>query len=185
MKSHFHLAPLVVAVAVGAVTWLVAHRMGLNQRLKPPAGRLEGFAGWLAFLAAMQWLAVLHTLGDLSLSLGQDKLSAVASANASWRAGHAAAIVLQVLLFLFVLWCAIVMHRKSRLFPRLFRLEMVLLLLVPLANALMVTWEGEHGRTSPMVEVVYWVRVAVFAPAAGIGYVYSLRSVRFRNTFVR
>lgn len=183
MKSHSHLAPLVVAVTVGAITWLVAHRRGLNRRLKPADGRLEGFAGWLGFLAAMQWLAVLHTVGDLSLSLGRGTLPAAASDN--WRAGHTTAIVLQVLLFFFVASCVIVMHRRSRFFPTLFRIEMVLLLLVPLAVALMVTWESEHGQTSPMVSVVYWVRVAIFAPAAGIGYVYSLRSVRFRNTFIR
>lgn len=186
MRHHIHLAPLLVAVAVGAVTWGVAHHFRLNQRLKAQgAAPMQGFAGWLAFLAAMQWLAVLHTLGDVGVTLGHRDLAEISSFSPYGKSGYVLAIVIQVILFLFVLWAAIAMHRRSRLFPRLFRIEMALLVLFPILVALLITWEIEHGQMSPSVRVVYWVRVAVFAPAAGIGYIYSLRSVRFRNTFIR
>jgi hypothetical protein len=85
-----------------------------------------------------------------------------------------------------VLWSAIMMHRKSRLFPLLFRIEMVLLMLLPIALALLGTWmTGHEGDMGSGLRLAAWARVALFAPAAGIGFVYSLRSQRFRNTFVR
>jgi hypothetical protein len=90
------------------------------------------------------------------------------------------------LLFVFVSWSAIMMHRKSRLFPALFRIEMVLLMLLPIALALLGTWMTERdGEMASGLRPAAWVRVALFAPAAGVGFVYSLRSQRFRNTFVR
>ena len=185
MRSHVHWAPLLVAVVVGALAWFVAHRSRLNQRLQRREGPLEGFGGWLVFLAAMQWVAVFHTLGDVVLSLNHLKLADSASSNDYARAGSIAALVVRLLLFVFVLSSAIMMHRRSRLFPGLFRVEMVLLVLAPLLVAALVTWETEHAQMSAAIRAVFWIRVAILAPAAGVGYVYSLRSVRFRNTFVR
>lgn len=185
MRHQIHLVPLLVAVAVGLFTWFVGHARLKRQQAAPGGSVAQGFAGWLRFLAAMQWLAVLHALADVGITLGHRNLAEVGSFSPYGKSGYILAIVVQAILFLFVLWVAIVMHRKSRLFPTLFRIEMVLLMLFPILVALLVTWEIEHGQMSPAVSIAYWVRVAVFAPAAGIGYVYSLRSIRFRNTFIR
>jgi hypothetical protein len=184
VKSHIHWAPLLVALAVGLLAWFVAHRFRLNERWKGPTGASQGSDRWLLFLMVLQWLAVLHALGDVVDSLGPQRLASAASSGPYRYGGYIASIVALAALFIFVLWSAIMMHRKSRLFPKLFRIEMALLLFAPILIALWVTWETEHGTVSPLVSVLFWVRVAVFAPAAGIGYVYSLRSVRFRNTFV-
>ena len=132
----------------------------------------------------LQWLAVLHAFGDVAGNLGPQRLASAASSGPYRYGGYIASVVVLALLFIFVLWSAIMMHRKSRLFPKLFRIEMALLLFVPILIALGVTWETGHGKDSHLASVLTWVRVAIFAPAAGIGYVYSLRSVRFRDTFV-
>ena len=184
MTSQYHLTPLLVAVAAGAIAWLVAHRMHLNRRPKPPGGRWEGFAGWLAFLAGLQWLAVVHTFGDFLGALERYAKRASATLSPTGQAGFIAAVALQGLLFGFVLWSAILMHRKSRRFPRLFRIEMVLLVLIPAVTGLLA-WEAQRQLASSQLALAYWLRAALFAPAAGIGFVYSLHSARFRNMFVR
>lgn len=188
MQGHIHWAPLIVALAVGLLTWFVAHRSRLNERWNRPSGASrtgasQGPDRWLLFLMVLQWLAVLHAFGDAVGSLSPQRLASAASSGPYRYAGYIASIVVLVLLFVFVLWSTIMMHRKSRLFPRLFRIEMALLLFVPLLIALWFSWETEQGRVPLLVSVMFWVRVAIFAPAAGIGYVYSLRSARFRNTF--
>lgn len=185
VKSHIHWAPLIVALTVGLLTWFVAHRFRLNERWKGPTGASQGPDGWLLFLMVLQWLAVLHALGDVVGSFSPQRLASAESSGPYRYAGYIASIVALVALFIFVLWSAIMMHRRSRLFPKLFRIEMALLLLAPILIALWVTWETEQGKVSQLVSVLFWLRVALFAPAAGVGYVYSLRSARFRNTFVR
>lgn len=184
MKSHVHWAPLIVALTVGLLTWFVAHRLKLNERWKGPTGASQGSGGWLLLLMVLQWLAVVHAFGDAVGSFSPQRLAA-AAASGPWRyGGYIASIVVLVLLFIFVLWSAIMMHRRSRLFPKLFRVEMALLLIGPILIAFWFSWEAEHGKVSELMSVLLWVRVAIFAPAAGVGYVYSLRSARFRNTFV-
>jgi hypothetical protein len=185
VKSHIHWVPLIVALAVGLLTWFVARRLRLNERWKAPTGGSQGPDKWLLFLMVLQWLAVVHAFGDAVGSLSPQRLASAASSGPYRYAGYVASIVALVLLFIFVLWSTIMMHRKSRLFPKLFRIEMALLLFGPVLIALWFTWETEQGRISQLVSVLFWIRVAIFAPAAGIGYVYSLRSARFRNTFVR
>jgi hypothetical protein len=184
VKSHTHWAPLIVALTVGLLTWFVAHRMKLNERLKGPPGAAQGSGKWLLLLMVLQWLAVVHAFGDAASSLSPQRLAAAASSGPYRYGSYIASIVVLVLLFFFVLWSAIMMHRKSRLFPKLFRIEMALLLFGPILIALWFTWETEQGKVSESMSVLFWVRVALFAPMAGVGYVYSLYSVRFRNTFV-
>jgi hypothetical protein len=184
VQSHTHWAPLIVALAVGLLAWFVAHRLRLNERWKGPTGASQSSDGWLLFVMVLQWLAVLHAFGDVVGNLDPRRLASAASSGPYRYGGYIASIVALVLLFIFVLWSAIMMHRKSRLFPKLFRIEMALLLFGPILIALGVTWEAEHGKVSHLVSVLFWSRVAILAPAAGIGYVYSLRSIRFRNTFV-
>jgi hypothetical protein len=185
VKSHIHWAPLVVALTVGLLTWFVAHRLKLNERWKGTTGAPHRSDRWLLLMTVLQWLAVLHALGDVAGSLSPQRLASAAASGPYRYGGYIASIVALVLLFVFVLWSAIMMHRRSRLFPRLFRIEMVLLLFVPILIALWFTWETERGKIPQMVSVLFWVRVAIFAPAAGIGYVYSLRSATFRDTFSR
>ena len=185
LTSQHHFAPLLVAVTAGAIAWFIAHRLHINQRVQASAGRLEGFAGWLVFLAALQWLAVLHTFSDFAIALGRYAQQSPATEGPAAQSGLLAAVGVQGLLFVVVLGSAILMHRKSRRFPPLFRIELALLVLFPVAVGLLMTWESEQGQVPPQLALAFWIRAALFAPAAGIGLVYSFRSVRFRNTFVR
>lgn len=184
MGNHIHWAPLIVALGVGLITWFVAHSFRLNERWKASTSPSQGFAGWLLFLALLQGLTAIHAFGDIFTSISL-KTHATAASSTPLGAGYTAAIVIRVLMFIFVLGSTIMMLRRSRLFPRLFRIEMVLLLVFPIVVALLTTWEIERSREPHLLSVLAWIRVAIFAPAAGIGYVYSLRSQRFRNTFVR
>ena len=183
MTTHNHLVPRGVALAAGAIAWAIAHRLHLNERVRPASGALEGFAGWLLFLVLLQWSALAHALHAVLVDWG--RYTQHASASPYTRLGILTAVAVDWLVLLLVLLSTLMMHRKSRLFPRLFRLEMLALLAVPLVLALAVTWQSEEAQVPAAVAIVFWVRAALLAPAAGAGFVYSLRSRRFANTFVR
>ena len=136
--------PLIVALAVGLLTWCVAHRLRLNERWKAPTGGSPGPDKWLLFLMVLQWLAVVHAFGDAVGSLSPQRLASAASSGPSRYAGYIASIAALVLLFIFVLWSSIMMHRTSRLFTNLFRIEDGA---VPFGPVLIALWfTGRPGK---------------------------------------
>jgi hypothetical protein len=80
---------------------------------------------------------------------------------------------------------AILMMRRSRFYPALLRLELVLLVVLPMLGSL---WpmgaSGSSYVTEPKLWLAVMVRFTATAIFAALWYVYSQRSLRVRNTFV-
>jgi len=177
-----YLIGLLLAVAVGAVVYLVARRWMNNRPAAPAGAPIEGFAGWLLFLAIAQWFAVLSVAGELlrQIPLYQryGDVPETRTATIVEAVGHLAVLA-------FVLWAAIAMARRSRLFPGLLRIELVLLVILPVLNLFWVTSETGTYVTEPKLWIAVALRFVVTGLFATAWFVYSLRSVRVRNTFVR
>lgn len=176
------LLDLLLAVAVWAAAYFA---MRYWQRHRPPwapGAAFEGFAGALLLLAIAQWLGALWVAGDFlrQLPLYRDSLDAPQA--------HVAAIaeaVGHLALLAFVLWAAILMTRKSRLFPALLRIELVLLAALPVHHLFLGTSGAGSYVTEPKLWLAVALRLAVIGLFAAVCFVYSLRSTRVRDTFVR
>jgi hypothetical protein len=136
----------------------------------------EGFAGWLLLLAAGQWLAVVLLLAAFVRHM-------------PWMIDESGPQQLrlfgQLLLLVFMAWAAILMMRKSRLYPRLLRLELVLLVVLPQIDALWIAEENGAYVTEPKLWIAFAVRLAATSMFAAAWYLYSQHSLRVRTTFVR
>jgi hypothetical protein len=150
---------------------LLRHRLPL--RSAPP----EGFAGWLLVLAAGQWLAVLLLLGAFARRLPRTlETSSVATQLR---------LLVDLVLLAFVAWAAIVMSRRSRLYPRLLRVELAALAMLPPLDAVWMAEEGGAYVTEPKLWIAFAVRLAATSMVAAAWYLYSQHSLRMRATFVR
>jgi hypothetical protein len=185
MQAHHHAFPFLIFLLVGLGIYVAVQRRRHPERYARSGAPLEGFAGWLIFIGVLQGMAVLQVAGELMLHFREYQLQAPTIANPYARAGRIGGLVFQILLVALVLWSAVMMLRKSRTFPRLFRIELVLLVLIPVLLALLLKWVADHSALSPQLQLFYWVRAGIMAPAAAAAFVYSLRSERFRNTFVK
>ena len=176
------LVGLLVALAVGLVAYGAGHALLHGGRARatgaPPTA---GFAGWLLALAIGQWLAVLSLLGDLlrHLPAHQQLWSTGAPiAAVGDLAGRAALLAL-------VLCAAILMQRRSRLYPRLLRLEMIVLVLRPVLAGLLLVEDTDLFETRPKLWIGFALQFAATGLLAAAGYLYAQHSARVRATFVR
>jgi hypothetical protein len=181
MGAFRTLLGLLLAVAVGLAVYLIGHRL-MRQRSPPAGPAVEGFAGWLLVLAIGQWLAVLHLLSEI--------LRRVPLYQRAWETPGLGAEVLgeivgRLVIFVFVTWAAVLMTGKSRLYPRLLRLELVGLAVLPALGGVWLIEEGGAYVTEPKLWLAVTVRFVATAVFAAIWYVYSQHSLRMRNTFVR
>ena len=186
MNFGNQILEMLVALAVGGVAYLAARRWsrGQSEEVVPPTScvTLEGFRGWLLLVAAIQCLAVVGAGGELvrvGLSVHESR------EVMELRALAVVAIVTQLAAFAFVSWTTVLMVRKRRLFPAALRLELVLLVVLPVLNLLVASL-----LTGTPVPTMYpWAVVAawcVISTAFALPwFLYSLRSFRVRNTFVR
>ena len=170
------LLGLVLAVVVALSVYVLGHLLARHRVPLRATGPREGFAGWLLLLAAGQWLTVLLLLAAL---IRRMPLMADADHPQQLRLfGH-------LLLLALALSSAILMTRKSRLYPRLLRLELVLLVVVPPIDALWLTEENGAYVTEPKLWIAFAVRLAATGMFAAAWYLYSEHSRRVRATFVR
>ena len=169
---------VLLALAIGGAIYLAARRS-----LAPGSGApTEGFAGMLLYVAIVQWLGVVVVAGKLFWPmppLGDYFEAPQAHASAILESlGHLAVLA-------FVLWSALLMARRRRLFPVLLRIELLGLAVLPVVELLFGTTETDSYVTAPKLWIAIVLRIVVIGLFAAALFVYSLRSERVRNTFVR
>ena len=169
---------VLLALAIGGAIYLVLRRSLAPASGAPP----EGFGGMLLYLAIVQWLGVVIVAARLLWRMPpwQDYVDAP-QAHASSIAetiGHLAALA-------FVLWAAVSMARRRRLFPILLRIELALLAVLPVMELFFAPTETDSYVTAPKLWIAIALRIVATGLFAAALFVYSLRSERVRNTFVR
>ena len=180
MSASRPLLGLLLAIAVGLAAYAIARRLARYR--VPPASAPVGFGGWLMLLAIGQWLAVMHLLSEILRRLPLYQRAWQTPESHGEVLGEIAA---RAALLGFVLYAAIMMMRRSRLYPRLLRLELVLLVVLPaLAGHWLIEDSGAYV-TEPKLWLAVTVRFVATAVFAALWYVYSQHSLRMRNTFVR
>jgi len=170
------LLGLALAVMLALSVYVLGHHLARHRVPSGSSATPEGFAGWLLAVAAGQWLAVLLLL-------------AAFVRHVPWTIDASAPMQLHLfghlLLLVFATWAAILMMRKSRLYPTLLRLELVLLVVLPPIDALWMADENGAYVTEPKFWIAFAVRLAATSMFAAAWYLYSQHSVRVRTTFVR
>lgn len=176
------LTPLLAATGVGLIVLLVAHWSMRNRRQTGSSVILEGFSGWLLFIACMQWISVLGVGADVlrQFSRYQGLLSVPEK-----RTAAIIEVVAHVGLLAFVLYAAVIMIQRRQSFPALLRTELLLLVLWPVLDLFFVTSATGPYVTAPKAIMVFALRFVVSAIVAGIVFAYLRRSERVRTTFVR
>lgn len=172
------LLPLALLILGALAIWFFAWREG---KKRPEGAKIEGFGGWLLIVAICQWFG--------TLSLFADFLKALPEYEKHWSNPIARRVIMAeaglTLGFVgFMIYVAIMMSLKRRVFPLLFRIELVLIVVGPL---IILLWAAAVSDASLEklnfgTEVTRSIGRAV---GAAIWILYSLRSVRVRNTFVR
>lgn len=170
------IAAGVIAIAVAAV-WLNERRI---RRARRTGTALQGFGGWLLLLAIVQWLILASWISALAFMvldgmtwLQRDDSSIGLAQSPLVAAGAVLALCVNVMMTL-----------KRRAFPRLLRLQIVAdtVLWVVLAAMEVVLSQPPKPPVPWMEELANLVVPTI---SATLWFLYSLRSVRVRNTFVR
>jgi hypothetical protein len=142
--------------------------------------KLEGFGGWLLLVAIGQWLGVFGTLGDFLMELPN---YAAQWSDPAVRRGVVGEAALDAGLVAFMLYTAIMMNMKRHEFPTLFRLQLALVVVLPVLSILWMSRSTGHPLgTLDFAATAAQAVVGVIG--ASISILYSLRSERVRNTFV-
>ena len=142
--------------------------------------KLEGFGGWLLLIAIGQWLGVFGTLGDFLMELPD---YAAQWSDPAVRRGIVGEAVLDAGLIAFMFYTAIMMNMKRHEFPTLFRLQLALVVVLPVLSILWMS--RSTGQALGTVDFAATAAQAVAGViGASISILYSLRSERVRNTFV-
>jgi Protein of unknown function (DUF2569) len=169
---------VLLALAIGGAIYLVVRRWLAPGSGAPP----EGFGGALLYVAILQWLGVVIVAARLLSRMPpwEDYVDAPEAHTSSIAEtiGHLAALV-------FVLCAAVSMTWRRRLFPVLLRIESVLLAALPFIELLFAPAETDSYVTAPKLWIAIALRIVVTGLFAAALFVYSLRSERVRNTFVR
>jgi hypothetical protein len=142
--------------------------------------RPEGFGGWLLLVAIGQWLGVLGGLGQFLLELPD---YASRWGDLATRRGVVGEAGLEIALLAMMLYTAVVMNLKRRTFPTLFRIQLALVVVVPLLS----TWWTSTSTGTPIEGLEFSgtaVQAVVGVIGASLSILYSLRSERVRNTFI-
>ena len=142
---------------------------------------LEGFHGWLALLATSQFLSLALVLAaDMALIPQYVELWRISTI----RSAMAAEITLFVVLLALMLYTTLMMVKKRRIFPTLYRAQLVMLAVVPILTLLIVS--SLSGISLAELEIRTVAGEVGVGAVFSMGWIlYTLRSVRVRNTFVR
>jgi len=180
MAAFRPLLALLLAIAAGLAVYVIAHRLARGRA--PSAATVPaGFGGWLMVLAIGQWLVVALVLAGILIRL---PLYQRVLETPDLGAGALGAIIGRFALFAFVAWAALLMSRRSRFYPRVLRLELLGLVVLPALGLWLVEEQGAYV-TEPKLWLTIVVRFVATAVFAALWYVYSQHSLRMRNTFVR
>jgi hypothetical protein len=142
--------------------------------------RPEGFGGWLLLIAVGQWLGVFAGLVQFLLGLPD---YASRWSDPLMRRGVMGEAGLEIALLAMMLYTAVMMSMKRREFPTLFRIQLALVVVVPLLS----TWWTSTSAGTPIEGLEFAstaVQAVVGVVGASLSILYSLRSERVRNTFV-
>jgi hypothetical protein len=168
--------PLAVVLLAIVVIWRSTIR---KNRQFPERTTRRGFRGWLLVLAIVQWIILLRTVGDIVTGLPDYDEH---WSNSVARHGIVVEAGITVGAFLFFAYATVMMTLKRRIFPALFRIELVLLVLLPWLSAILVTLVmGTALNDVPLDNAVAQSVVTILG--AVIWFLYSLQSTRMRNTF--
>lgn len=142
--------------------------------------RPEGFGGWLLLVAIGQWLGVFGGLVQFVLGLpdGASRWS-----DPALRRGIMEEAGLEIALLAMMLYTTVMMSMKRREFPTLFRIQLALVVVVPLLS----TWWASTSAGEPIEGLEFAgtaVQAVVGVIGASLSILYSLRSERVRNTFI-
>jgi hypothetical protein len=177
MDLLVQLLPLTLIVLIG---WAIWHFARLKRPVQGSGLRLEGFGGWLLVVAIGQWAGILVLLGQIGNALPQYEQY---WANPLMKTVIVGSLITDLGLAAFAFYVAVMMTRRSRIFPALFRVQLVLIVALPVITAIWMSlvtgvpiasldWAPEVGRAiGRAVGAVVWI-------------LYSLKSVRVLNTFV-
>ncbi len=145
-----------------------------------PSAKLAGFGGLLLLVSIGQWFGLFWTVVELLLDVPG---YADAWSDAALRRSAMGQAAIEIGFLAFMLYTTIMMSLKRREFPTLFRLQLALFVVVPLAS----TWweQAATGKTVAGLDFAATATHAVMGMiGASISILYSLRSERVRNTFV-
>lgn len=172
------LLPLALLILGFLAIWFFAWR---DKKRRPEGAKIEGFGGWLLIVAIGQWFGALSFIADF--------LKALPEYEKHWSNPIAQRVIMAeaglTLGFVgFMIYVAIMMSMRRRVFLFLFRVELVLIVVGPL---IVLFWAALVSDAS-LEKLNFGTEVGRSmgrAVGAAIWIVYSLRSVRVRNTFVR
>ena len=172
---HWAIVLGVVGVFAGLAIWAV-----MSARSGALGAQPVGFGGWLLLLAIGQCLGPILTLAQWAQSFdGYDKVlqlpnGAIAIAGETLLNGG---------LIAFQIFTAVMLLRKRKNFPKLYAIQWVLLLGLPFADWIMISFV----LNVPLRDVVDpddVRKIATSSAALGLWVWYVFVSVRVRNTFV-
>ena len=149
-------------------------------QVKDALTRPEGFGGWLLLIAIGQWLGVFGGLVQFLLGLPDDLDH---WGDPAMRRGIMGEAGLEIALLAMMLYTAAMMSMKRREFPTLFRIQLALVVVVPLLS----TWWTSSSAGTPIEGLEFAgtaVQAVVSVIGASLSILYSLRSERVRNTFI-
>lgn len=142
--------------------------------------KLEGFGGWLLLVAIGQWLGLFGKVIELIFDLPD---FAGRWNDLVMRRPMLGEAVLELGLIAFMLYTTIMMSMKRQEFPTLFRIQLALFVIVPLASTVWLAKATGHTLAG-MAFAATATQAVIGVIGASISILYSLRSERVRNTFV-
>lgn len=135
----------------------------------------KGIAGWLAVLATFQVLGLLYRVAGLA-----GNLSSISRSFATQPVVFGYALAADLAVVTLTLYCTLLLFRRRQPFPSTFRLQLWIVATLHLFD--FALRRLLLGSTRSMVyetaEMVGLVTIAI------VGSLYTLQSVRVRNTFV-
>lgn len=161
--------------AIGAAVWLNELRIRKARRSGVP---LQGFGGWLLLLAVIVVVEFLGFASLLLMMLVEDE---------TWMGNHSPRVVqfqapVIAATTCILLWLGILMFRKKQLFPRVFRIHLVVVWVMPV---LMAVLEAASLGMARVPLSVGGVEIVGSTLGTVLWWACSVRSVRVRNTFTR
>ncbi|CAN5903589.1 hypothetical protein BH11PSE3_BH11PSE3_21350 [soil metagenome] len=146
-----------------------------------PDSAVAGFAGWLAVLVGLQCLAVLGLVGGLLRHMPLFERYAALSAI---RPAVFVELAVHLAVLAFVAWATVAMMNRRRLFIALFRIELLMLVVLPTLD---LAWavSATNYVTQPKAWLGVIASFGLSTLVAMVGFAYSLYSTRVRSTFVR